>query len=168
MLKFYFNNKEIKELENYSKNKIYGLNRLLSKNILISSGDKEKEIFAVSDEVLSIFKKMKCLPYSIGNLIAEKKGKKYNFSLWAIEKLSKFNPYIIVDEKGEQTFLYGYNLISKMVIKTSKKFKNNEYLFVKNRLGDTLGIGLWVGGLNKEGIVVKNLKNISKYLNDKC
>ncbi|MCK4286704.1 MAG: hypothetical protein KAX18_10905 [Candidatus Lokiarchaeota archaeon] len=80
---------------------------------------------------------------------------------------------LILNKKGEKSFLYGNNISKKMIDKIPQKLKNKDFLLVINNLNEIIGISQSqcdrqiIHTLNSENIVAINLSDKGYYLRKK-
>ena len=92
--------------------------------------------------------------------------------LYENEIFSEFQQ-LILNKKGEKSFLYGNNISKKMIDKIPQKLKNKDFLLVLNDLNEIIGISQSqcdrqiIHTLNSEDIVAINLSDKGYYLRKK-
>jgi len=100
-------------------------------------------------------------------------GRRYRFTLEGAFFLSKNErKRVYVDRKAEMLFLYGRDVFSSSILKTSEDVKENDIVFVCNAYGDVLGIGRAKYsskeiGEKGEKVAVENLVDRGEYLRKK-
>lgn len=172
MLKFYQNKNEADKYLAEAERMFPGISSVAKgKEIIIASG-KHKEIFLISREMLDVFNKMKDKSKIL--FLGEFFGTKANVFTPSFSTLSKYAALsrrkIIVNQKGEQTFLYGFNLEKKFLISFDKELKIDDCAIVCNEHNETLGLGRIIFDLNSskdEQKVVKNITDLGWYVRHK-
>ena len=85
-------------------------------------------------------------------------------------KIFSESQQLILNKKGEKSFLYGNNISKKMVDKIPKNLKNRDFLLVLNDVNEILGIGRSqcdhqiIQTLNSEDTIAINLSDKGYYL----
>ena len=122
--------------------------------------------------------KVKNLVHSVGLYFGFIKKSIFFLSLEGAEFLyenkifSEFQQ-LILNKKGEKSFLYGNNISKKMLDKIPQKLKNKDFLLVLNDLNEIIGISQSqcdrqiIHTLNSEDIVAINLSDKGYYLRKK-
>jgi len=144
-----------------------------NKHLIIGEG-KWKEIFLVSDKMITILEAManKKQPYSLGMQIGElDKNKKFKLSLEAVFEIVKFTSHLIkLTAKGAQTILYGRNISFSQVDKICyDDAKEGDYTILLDENGFPIGLGKILHDLAKMQLIrfkicIKNIIDLGWYL----
>ncbi len=143
-----------------------------NKHLIIGEG-KWKEIFVVSDKMITILKAIadKKQPYSLGMQIGElDKNKKFKLSLEAVFEIVKYTSHKIqLSAKGAQTILYGRNISFSAVDKIYYKAKKGDYAILLDENGFPIGLGKILHDFakmqqNQFKICIKNIIDLGWYL----
>jgi len=127
------------------------------KKLLVALGER-KEVFVTNGDTLDVLEKMKKEPYSAGLFIGEIKKKKFMLSLEGAALISKHaKNKIFVGSKTEQLVLYGRDVFSNSILKSSELSEGSKCLIV-NESDELIAIGRV-----KKGIV-ENLIDRGWYL----
>ena len=103
-----------------------------------------------------------------------KRGDFY-FSIEGVEYLYKSGIYadftqLNLNESGEKSFLYGNNILKKMVIKSPTNLKEKDFLIILNKFEEVIGLGLSrannekIAHLKPNNIIAINLNDKGQYL----
>lgn len=127
------------------------------KKLVVALG-KRKEVFVTNKDTIDVLGKMKKEPYSVGLFIGEIKKKKFMLSLEGAVLISKHaKNKIFVGSKAEQLVLYGRDVFSNSVLKSSELSEGDKCLIL-NENSEVIAIGRV-----KKGIV-ENLIDRGWYL----
>jgi len=162
MIKFYHDNKEATAYLSKADKTFPGISSVAKgKEIIIASG-RYKEIFLVSKELLNMFNRLKDKSriITIGELfgtVSDTFVPSFS-SLSEYAKLSKKK--VFVSQKGEQTFLYGFNLEKKFVVSFDTSIKVDDHVVVCNEHDEVLGLGKVISDFEDSKSEQKVIKNI--------
>lgn len=127
------------------------------KFLLLKDG---KELYLLTDNVYTSFKKLNKPPEYVGVLFA-RISDEVRFSFYVADSYSKFGKRkVIVNKYGEEKFLYKRNLTSKHVINFTNDFSEGDIVLVVNKVGDVLGFGKALFSARdgiKQGTLIKNI-----------
>ena len=173
MLNFYQNKEQAKKYLAEADKVLPKISSIARGKEIIIASDKHKEIFLVPKEMLHIFNKIrgKGRLLFLGEFFSTiDKGFKPSFN--SIAKYAKMigKRMVIVNQKGEQTFLYGFNLERKFILSFDRSIKIDDYVVVCNESNEALGLGRIIFDLKNsksEQKVVKNISDLGWYLRHK-
>ncbi|NHJ03845.1 MAG: hypothetical protein EAX90_03415 [Candidatus Heimdallarchaeota archaeon] len=131
-----------------------------------------REILISNFETKKLLKEKNISPYSIGLKFCEIKENKIELGLPGIQIIGDVtNKKVIVTPEAEQAFLYRNDIICESVIEMNQELNINEKAIVKNKEGESLGIGkIMVLPINlkkkqfSKTIAIKNLMDLGWYL----
>lgn len=127
------------------------------RKLVVALGER-KEVFVTNEDTLDVLGKMKKEPYSVGLFIGEMKKKKFMLSLEGATLISKHaKNKIFVGAKTEQLVLYGRDVFSTSILKSSELSEGDKCLVV-NESDEVIA----VGRVKKE--IVENLIDRGWYL----
>lgn len=114
---------------------------LKDKPVLVKSVGSEKQIFLVSDEMVSDV--ISTQPVTAGLALGILK-KQFLPSLQGASLFSRLSDnfaYVMVNEVAENLVLYGRDILGESVVEVSSKLNQNELVIIINRKRECLGIG---------------------------
>lgn len=140
-------------------------------SFVIAEG-KWRELLISNFETKKLLKEKNISPYSIGLKFCEFKENKIELGLPGIQIIGEVtNKKAIVSSEAEQAFLYRKDIICESVIEINQELNVNEKVIVKNKEGESLGIGkVMVLSINmkkkqfSKTIAIKNLMDLGWYL----
>ncbi|WP_423793308.1 PUA domain-containing protein [Methanocaldococcus indicus] len=157
---------KVRELKDFEKNKIKEellryTNKKYVKNFeygnLVAQENKWITVLYTNKETKEKLKLFDDI-YSVGNVFGEIKRKKFKLSLEGFTLISKYiiKNYAIINDKGEQLFLYGRDIFKSSIIEV----RGFGRIAVFNKNKEFLGIGEY------NGTLIKNIKDKGWYLRE--
>ena len=139
---------------------------LLYISINISTSEKAyPSIYLITNEQQKIIDESNIIYgiYTAGLYFGLIKRGIFYFSIEGAEYLYKSGIYtdfkqLILNESGEKSFLYGNNILKKMVTKSPTNLKEKDFLIILNKFDEIIGLGL--SRTNNEKMVHLKPKNI--------
>ena len=172
MLKFYQSQKEAEQLLAEADRQFPGISDVTKgKEIIIASG-VNRELYLVTHEMLEFFRRMnnKRRVIMLGDFFGTK-SKVFTPSFSTLEKYARASKRkVVVNSKGEQTFLYGFNLERKFLKSFDSSIRMDDYVVICNENNEALGFGIVIADLNTKELeqkVVKNVLDLGWYLRHK-
>ncbi|MCD6576177.1 MAG: hypothetical protein J7K73_03395 [Nanoarchaeota archaeon] len=127
------------------------------KVLLLKDG---KELYLLTDDVYTSFKKLNKPPEFAGVLFANISDE-VKFSFYVADNYFKFGKRkVIVNKYGEEKFLYKRNLTGKHIISFTNDFSEGDLVLVVNKVGDVLGFGKALFSAKdgiRQGTLIKNV-----------
>ena len=146
-------------------------NKLLVYELNNESGEKVKEVYALSNDLAKFLELYKLNIVHAGLKVGEVGSRRFRFSLeGSFYLINKDKKKVYVNEKGEMLFLYGRDIFAKSVERVTDDVKENDIVFVCNKRGDILGIGKArfdakrMKEVEEDRVVVENLVDRGEYL----
>ncbi|MHA1860517.1 MAG: hypothetical protein ACTSVF_05430 [Candidatus Asgardarchaeia archaeon] len=109
--------------------------------------------------------------YSVGIFFGRFQGDIFRITIEGARLISHYMKKVRVNEKGEQLFLYGRDILGESLTYVDPTVSNEDIVSVNNRMDEFLGIGEWVvesrdlDRLRKK-VVVRNKADLSMYLKE--
>jgi len=148
--------------------------------ILISKSTNEKRypsLYLITNEQRKIIDKSNIINwiYTAGLYFGFIKKGVFYFSIEGVEHLLKSGIFtdfkrLWINERGEKSFLYGNNILKKMVIKSPNNLKEKDFLIILNQFDELIGLGISrtdtekIIHLKPNGIFSLNLSDKGQYL----
>ncbi|MHA1506871.1 MAG: hypothetical protein ACTSR0_06830 [Candidatus Asgardarchaeia archaeon] len=141
---------------------------------------KKRNVHLISKETMNflpkIFQKdpsyVSMKIYSFGIFFGRFHEGKFQMSIEGARVISPYMKKVRVNEKGEQLFLYGRDILGDSLIYIDHTVSNGDIVSVNNKLDEFLGIGEWVSDSRnidklQKKVVVRNKANLGMYLKEK-
>jgi len=151
--------------------------------ILINESITQKDypsIYLITDEQQKLFNNSNITSriYAAGLYFGFLKKGDFYFSIEGVAYLYKkgiftgFNR-VFLNESGEKSFLYGNNILKRMVRKSPNTLKEKDFLVIFNNFDEILGLGIsrvdneTLSNLKPDDIFAINIKDKGQYLRKK-
>ncbi|MCD6381189.1 MAG: hypothetical protein J7L50_02570 [Candidatus Odinarchaeota archaeon] len=109
--------------------------------------------------------------YSLGVFFGRFQRDEFKMTIEGARLISHYMKKVRVNEKGEQLFLYGRDILGESLTYVDPTVSNGDIVSVNNKMDEFLGIGEWVvgsrdlDGLQKK-VVVRNKADLGMYLKE--
>ena len=148
--------------------------------ILINKSTTEKDypsIYLITNEQQKIVDEKNIINqiYAAGLYFGFIKKGDFYFSLEGVEYIYKNGiftnfKHLFLNASGEKSFLYGNNILKKMVRKSPNSLKEKDFLLILNKFDETIGIGIsrvnndTISNLKPNNVFAINISDKGQYL----
>lgn len=137
------------------------------KQLIVGRG-RRNEVYLVSSAVWSLYQQIHPdrYPYFLGQFLGELTSTRFRPSLQVLPILvreGRDSVKIMVNEAGEQRFLYGQSLTEDHLISSLLDFEKGQRILIVDEQSEGLGFGL-VKQVSKSSITITNQQDLGWYL----
>ena len=137
------------------------------KQLLVGRG-RRNEVYIVSSAVWSLYQQIhpNRYPYFLGQFLGELTSTRFQPSLQILPILVRAcrdSVKVMVNEAGEQRFLYGQSLTEDHLVSSSSELEKGQRILVVDEQSEGLGFGL-VKQVSKSTVTITNQQDLGWYL----